>query len=175
VNDDVLLVFAETISHLIAARRKVTGRASRSYDELIVLAIRKVDEVAPVNVSKAAHAKARELGIQKDLRNYCWVCQTHKRAMKDVDRTVFHWEHYTTVDDMNREIRLLGEGPLPSDVANVLSRAKIVWLLESENVRLDRAGARSRRSDPIAAYEDAGIELMHDWGECRRMQCEWHG
>ncbi|WP_437985431.1 hypothetical protein [Sorangium sp. So ce117] len=175
MTDDVLLVFAETISHLMVAREKLTGHGSRSYDELIALAIRKVDEVAPVNVSGAAHAKARELGLEKDLRQYCWFCQPQKRGMKDNGRTIFHWEHYTTVDEMAREVHLLGENPTPHDVLTVLRRAKIVWILKSENVELDKSGVRSRRMDPVAAYKDARIELMHDWDDCRRIPCEWHG
>jgi hypothetical protein len=42
----------------------------RSYNELIDLAGRKVDEVAPLNVSKRAHEEATRLRIG-DLRDRC--------------------------------------------------------------------------------------------------------
>jgi len=175
MTDEILLIFAETIAHLISARARLKGHASRSYDELISLAIRKVDEVAPLNVSKAAAERARELRLAKDLRQYCWFCQTQKRGMKDPDREIFHWEHYTTVDEMAREIYSLGESPAPPDIAVVLRRAKIVWILKSENAKLSGAGAGSRRADPQQAYADAGITLGHEWTECTRVPCEWHG
>jgi len=172
--DEVLLVFAETIAHLIEARDRLKGRAFRSYDELISLAVRKVDEVAPVNVSEAAAKRARELGL-KDLRRYCWFCQPRKRGMNDLGRETFHWEHFATVSEMTREIYSLGEEPPIASIATVLSQARIVWILKSENARLSEAKSGSRRANPAEAYERVGIALEHDWAECVRIPCKWHG
>ncbi len=95
--------------------------------------------------------------------------------MKDPNREMFHWEHYTTVDEMTREIYSLDEDPVLSDIAAVLRRARIVWILKSENGKLSEAKAGSRRANPAQAYEGAGITLEHDWAECARIPCEWHG
>lgn len=58
---------AETVAHLLDARARARDGAIESYDQLLALAVRKADEIAPVNVSEAAHEKASELGI-RDLR-----------------------------------------------------------------------------------------------------------
>jgi hypothetical protein len=45
-------------------------------------------------------------------------------------------------------------------VAEVLRRElKVAWILKSEDAELTRLGFRSKRPDPVAAYEKAGIVL----------------
>jgi hypothetical protein len=153
---DVLVTMASTASHLLEARAAVTGPARRSYDELFALACRKVEEIAPVNASKAASERARELGLG-DLRTYCWFCpalRKHRVGVKN--RRLFLWEHYVPVADTQR--RLVGLGPRASldDVADILGETKIVWVLRDEG---DALGNRSR-ADPGRAYRDAGIDPM---------------
>ena len=83
-DQEALGAFARTVSHLLGMRAVVSGGAARSYDELLALACRKVDEIAPVNVSRKAQDKAAELGLG-DLRTYCWHCPISTRS---ADRVV---------------------------------------------------------------------------------------
>ncbi|MGK3994878.1 hypothetical protein [Sorangium sp. So ce1024] len=63
LDHEALGAFARTVSHLLATRAVVSRGAVRSFDELLALACRKVDEIAPVNVSKKAQDKADEPGL----------------------------------------------------------------------------------------------------------------
>jgi hypothetical protein len=152
----------------------VSGAANRSYDQLFDLAIRKVDEIAPLNVSQAAYEAGQERKLGKDLRTYCWLCQTQKRGMRDLNRKTFHWEHWLPVAEIARSIQAIAQ-PSKDEVLAALRQTRVVWITKDENTRLDQAKARSTRHDPARAYEDAGIELRYGWEECvNRVPCEWH-
>jgi hypothetical protein len=165
---DALSAMAQTVSHLLDMRAKVGGRAVRSYDELFKLACRKVDEIAPVNVSRAAQARADEL-VLGDLRRFCWHCpimSKHRHAKK----RLFLWEHYKPVADIQRELVALGPGPKVAQVAAILAKTKIVWVLRKEGIALGDGS----RPDPAATYRDSGVSLLYDWEGCRPINCERH-
>src|SRR5712672_2563530 len=99
---------ARTVSHLLDTRRGASGGAARSYDELLALACRKVDEIAPVNVSKKAQDKAADHGLA-DLRTYCWFCPIMSKLRDGPKRKrLFLWEHYKPVADIQDELEGLG-------------------------------------------------------------------
>jgi hypothetical protein len=157
-----------TVLHLLETRTSVNGRAKRTYDELLKLACRKVDEIAPVNVSKAARAEATKRNLE-DLRNYCWHCPimgTHK----DGTKRLFLWEHYKPVADIKNELLRLGPSPRPNQVSVILAKTRIVWVLRREGNAL---GDKSR-PDPARTYRDAGVELCHSWEDCAPIACNRH-
>jgi len=107
--------------------------------------------VLPI-VSAAAQARADQMGLP-DLRQFRWRDQPKK--MKDPDRSIFHWEHYTPVS--NIVDRLLHMETLNREtIAEILRTARIVWILKEENARLTH---RSRK-DPALDYRNAGIDLL---------------
>lgn len=170
IDQGVLNAFARTVSHLLATRAIVNRGAARSYDELLALACRKVDEIAPVNVSKKAQDKAKELGLE-DLRTYCWFCPIMSKLRDGPKRKrLFLWEHYKPVADLQSAILALGSDPSHEQVAAILGMTKIVWVLREEGEAL---GNRSR-PDPAKAYNDAGISLLHPWEACRPVDCGRH-
>jgi hypothetical protein len=168
MDQDALGAMSGTVSHLLEMMTLATGGAARSYDELFALACRKVDEIAPVNVSRAAQEMANELELD-DLRTYCWFCRsvsTHREG----GRRLFLWEHYHPVGDIQKELLGLGPSPRLGQVSEILAKTKIVWVLRREG---DALGNRTR-TDPGATYRDAGVDLLHRWEECGPIDCKRH-
>jgi hypothetical protein len=75
----------------------------------------------------------------------------------DRGRAIFHFEHMVPVKAI-RSACLNCKSV--DEVLGVLGRARVVWILKSENDELDRLGLRSDRSDPVAAYDQAGIVVV---------------
>lgn len=170
MDQDALSAFTRTVSHLLTTRAIVSRGAARSYDELLALACRKVDEIAPVNVSEKAQKKAKELGLD-DLRTYCWFCPIMSKLRDGPKRRrLFLWEHYKPVADIQNAILSLGPEPSQENVASILGMTKIVWVLREEGEAL---GNRSR-PDPARTYQDAGVSLLYPWEECRPVDCRRH-
>jgi len=103
-------------------------------------------------VSVAAQECAARMGLP-DLRQFRWKDQPKK--MKDPERAIFHWEHYTPVANIVEALIRI-DMPTLEAVANILRTAKIAWILKEENARLSH---RSRK-DPASDYANAGIELI---------------
>ncbi len=103
-------------------------------------------------VSAAAQARADQMGLP-DLRQFRWRDQPKK--MKDPDRSIFHWEHYTPVSNLVDGLLQI-RTPTLETIANILKTARIVWILKEENARLSH---RSRK-DPALDYRNAGIDLL---------------
>ncbi|WP_437629603.1 hypothetical protein [Sorangium sp. So ce854] len=169
-DSEVLNAFARTVSHILATRASVSGGAIRSYEELFQLACRKVDEVAPVNVSEKARDKAHELGLG-DLRTYCWFCPIMNK-LRDGPKVkrLFLWEHYTPVANIQAALRDLGRAPDLEQISAILGRTKIAWVLREEG---DKLGNRSR-PDPAKTYRDAGVTLVYRWEDCHPVDCRRH-
>ncbi len=161
-------MMAETVLHLRQMSEKASEGAARSYRELLDLACRKVDEIAPLNVSRAAQEKAGELGMG-DLRNLCWSCTGDH---KDIGgKRLFVWEHWKRAADIRDEVLALGSHPTIEQVASVLGQTRMAWILRREDVAL----GRKARPHPEKAYGDAGIELLYAWEQCRPVDCKGHG
>jgi hypothetical protein len=103
-------------------------------------------------VSTAAQARADQMGLS-DLRQFRWKDQPKK--MKDPDRSIFHWEHYTPVANIVDGLLQIETLSLEA-IAGILKTARIVWILKEENVRLSH---RSRK-DPALDYRNASIDLL---------------
>ena len=90
-------------------------------------------------ISKAAQRKARERGLGS-LAQYTWRDQ--RGSMIDTDRSIFHWDHYVTVKEMQRELLSLQQ------TGNKLGRIleQLERLLQVDDV------------DPVALAEDV---LLH--------------
>jgi hypothetical protein len=100
-----------------------------------------------------AAAEAERLGYG-DLRQY------HYDDRKEIGNTDFFlWEHYEQVRDMLDALRGL-ESPSVAEVAPILRRARIAWILREEGARLP---ANAARPDPAKAYASAGITLVDAW------------
>lgn len=168
-----LEVFAETIEHLLDARTRVHASASRSYDELFDLAVRKIDEIAPLNVSRRAQDAASGLGLG-DLRSYCWFCSPLSKH-KVAGKRLFVWEHYEPVAQMQYAIETLTRPRVRRDIVAILARTKVVWVHRDEDMKLNELRMKSTRPDPARAYVSAGIELIHPWEDCTRCACIGHG
>jgi len=163
-----LFAYARTICRILDERRSVEPLARRAFDELLALAVRKVDEIAPLNVSCLAFARAEALKVG-DLRNRCWFCREMKKEGREKGPHDFHWEHLVPAADLRKEIEQLSEST-PEAVAQILSRSKIVWVLAEEDDKLPHF----RRIEPERLYREAGIELKYPWAECARRPCSRH-
>jgi hypothetical protein len=167
---DALDAMARTVAHLLEMKAAMSGGVARSYDELLTLACRKVDEIAPVNVSKKAQEKANELGLE-ELRSYCWFCPIMSKLRDGPKRKrLFLWEHYRPVADIQSELLSLGPRPILEQASAILGKTRIVWVLREEG---DALGNRSR-PDPATTYHDASVELLYPWEDCRPIDCKRH-
>jgi len=117
-----------------------------------------------VNGSKAASDRARELGLE-DLRTYCWHCPIMGKHRKQ-----FLWEHHKPVADMRNEIYSMGPKVRLEEVAAILGKTRIAWVLQSEGKKL---GNKSR-PNPAATYRDAGVVLLYPWDKCRPIDRKRH-
>lgn len=134
--------------------------ARRGLMHMLLMLCRNMQETAPINASRAAQEEADKIGIG-DLR---------RKKFSDGSRFPggrgrFHWEHWRPAVDLRDEILRLRE-PTAESTAEVLRTARICWILQEENSKLNEIGCRTGRSDPGSAYAAAGIELAHEWSEC---------
>lgn len=152
---------AETALQLLLKTRTIRDEYAASvHSRLLNELVRHAP--AHVYVSAAAQREAStpewRLG---DLREYGWYDQV--RVMGDVGRKVFAWDHFHTVYELRRRLDALKK-PSIIRVRKVLRHASVAWILKTEDAELTRLGYRSRRPDPVAAYREAGIQLLGDPG-----------
>jgi hypothetical protein len=100
--------------------------------------------------SKAALETAQAHALE-DLRRLRWKDQ--KRKMKDSKRLIFHWEHVVQVTDIVDSILALKK-PTVGAIAEELKKAKVAWILKSENKKL------LHKNRPNDNYQTAGITLL---------------
>ena len=81
------------------------------------------------------------------------------RRLSDPGRRIFHWEHVLPRAQM-LDLLLAQLAPNVRSVHEVVSRARIAWILKSEDSMLSARGFRSRRSNPYQCYRDCNIELL---------------
>jgi hypothetical protein len=92
-----------------------------------------------------------------DLPQFHWDHQTGK--MRDHGRKVFHWEHMVPVGQLREEL-LAPAVVTTSDVKRVIRKARVAWILKSEDKKLTEKGVRNLRSEnPELDYQSVGIEL----------------
>ncbi|NBJ13695.1 hypothetical protein [Microvirga arsenatis] len=103
-------------------------------------------------VSVAAQERAKEMGLP-DLRQFRWKDQPKK--MKDPGRAIFHWEHYTPVANIVRDLLEINT-PSRETVTDVLKTARIAWILKEENACLNHRS----RPDSDNDYRAVGIRLL---------------
>ena len=71
--------------------------------------------------------------------------------MIDTDRSIFHWDHYVTVKEMQRELLSLQQTGSATErrVRSVLAKASVAWILKSEDRALNRRGYKEDLSQSI--------------------------
>jgi hypothetical protein len=111
--------------------------------------IKKCTNFFTPRISNAAHEEALRLGINLNKMNW------HSQPRFDRGRKTFHWEHMVPVKTIREECR---KARKEVEVLEILmTRPCVVWILKSEDDVLTRLGYRSKRDDPIRAYQEAGI------------------
>jgi hypothetical protein len=155
---DLLTPFAASIFAKSSALRRFDAAQALSKSQRARLVesisddIKKCTNFFTPRVSKAAHDKACELGC--DLVEMHW----HNQHRFDRERQTFHWEHMVPVKALREECCKANS---EAEILEILTtRLCVVWVLKSEDAELTRLGFRSIRKDPMAAYREAGIELL---------------
>jgi hypothetical protein len=133
------------------------NKKSKPMKKILVTAVRMLEYVSKRKASKAAQEIADRMGIGP-LIKYIWEDQTNKNKMNDINRKIFHWEQYYPVEQIIQELVNLEELDEES-ILSVIKKVKIIWILKSENKKLDKI-AKSVRPNPKLAYEKAGIEIV---------------
>jgi hypothetical protein len=118
---------------------------------------RKLEVFATPHVSKKAAQKAADMGINTDLRDLKWSDQPTK--LKDKGRRIFHLEHIVTVSQLAQKILELRNGSIEL-IEKEMRLADIAWILKDEDKNLTKKGYHSKRSNPLACYEECGIEFV---------------
>lgn len=120
--------------------------------ESITADIRKYTDCITPDVSIAARKAAERIGIE--LREKRWQDQ----PSFDPGRSLFHWEHMTTVSHIREQCT---GAESREAIAEVLgTECRVVWILKTENSELARLGYTHKRPDPEAAYRAARIEIL---------------
>jgi len=148
---EALAPIAQQLLTLAAQDGSPTARAAES---LLKHLLRELEDECPRNVSVRAAAEAQRRGYG-DLRRY------HYDDRAQIGGTQFFlWEHHEQVRDMLAALRDL-QSPSVAEVASILRRARIAWILREENTTLPHGP----RPDAASAYAAAGIELSWKWEE----------
>lgn len=125
-------------------------------DYLIDRCIRTASNLLMPNASKNALRLAKRLNIDlfaaKDgdkmkMKNYC---------LANNESDYFFYEHKETVSELRKRISTCAS---LQEVLLVFNSIEVVWVLNSENMKLVSNGHNSKRSNATAAYELAGIEV----------------
>lgn len=153
-SDELLWIFASSISCKASAPADLdlTPPQRARVLEAISDDIKKCTNFVKPEVSQAAREEAARIGVDLFSRNW------HDQHRFDPGRKTFHFEHVLPVNAL-REL-CVGAGSPEAVHALLRSRLRVAWILKSEDAELTRLGFRSRRSDPEAAYREAGIKLL---------------
>ena len=157
----------EFLSSMAGAASDLTKRihnttdvvAKRGLLSLLLTLCRNMEDVCPRNVSKAAQVKADELNLG-DLRQYHF--DDGGRFPGGRKASMLHWEHWKPAVDLRNEM-LSVEDPTPESMAAILMKARVCWILQEENDKLNSLGHRTKRLDPQTCYDEAGIEMHYSW------------
>lgn len=106
----------------------------------------------------AKEAKNRNLNLDH-LRETKWSNQA--KRLSDPQRKIFHFEHVVPNTQLANQIREVRNRPV-GEIEKLLKTAEIAWILKKEDKKLSANGHRSKRADPRACYEKAGIKLLED-------------
>jgi hypothetical protein len=145
------VVACSLISQIKSTNDKKTKKGLLS---LLLTLCRNMEDVAPRNASKKAQARADQLKLG-DLRSYHF--DDGPRFPGGRSNSKLHWEHWKPAVDIRSELLSLDE-PTTENVKDILSQAKICWVLLDENKLLDKRGQRKSRKDPAESYKIAEIE-----------------
>jgi hypothetical protein len=108
-----------------------------------------------VSVRAMKSAQARGVTITQ-LQETQWKNQVSK--LKDPKRREFHLEHVVPVNQIAQQILEEREQPV-SRLIEILQTAEIAWITKCEDKKLNEQ-FKSRRPNPMKAYEDCGITLV---------------
>jgi hypothetical protein len=98
------------------------------------------------------------------LENCSWSQQT--TLMKIKGHKIFHYDHIYPVSQLRDKLMEICNkkdmAKMKKDVEEELKRMDVAWILKDENVKLDKAGYKSKRPYPnlLDAYAEVGIELI---------------
>lgn len=129
---------------------KADKQCEKHFRRMLSVTIRNATEHPSftIEASKAARLKATELGIP--LEKMTWANQPRW----DKGRKIFAYEHMVPVNVMMRAVMAN-----PEQAEAVLRGARVAWILRTEDQKLNDAGFKSDRDDPVKAYESVGIEV----------------
>lgn len=134
-----------------------TNKNSLYLKKILVITVRTLEYVSGIKASKEAQKEANRMRLGK-LIKYKWEQQTINSGMKDKGRKIFHWEHYYPVNQIIKELVKL-EKLDDRSIYKVIKKTNIVWILKSENKKLDKI-AKSIRPNPKLSYKKAGIVIV---------------
>lgn len=126
-------------------------------DHLIDRCIRTASNLIIPNASKNALILAKRLhidlfaakeGDKVKIKNFC---------LANNESDYFYYEHKETVSELRKRISICTS---LQEVLFVFNSIEVVWVLNSENMRLVSNGHNSKRSDSNYAYTLAGIEIQ---------------
>ena len=127
--------------------------------ESLKWAIRIVEKFITPRASAEAQRIADSMGLGC-LSQYRWLEQPTK--MKDKNRKTFHFDHFYPVSQIRDELLAINLTVPESDlkeIKKIITKMDIVWITKAENQCLNTLGYRSKRPDPVAAYNHAGIDI----------------
>jgi hypothetical protein len=81
----------------------------------------------------------------------------HEQQRFDPGRKQFHFEHVVPVGVLRERCKACANAEAIGAV--LATEIRIAWILKEEDAVLTQLGFRSKRPDPDAAYEAAGIKL----------------
>jgi hypothetical protein len=151
--DELRRPFAAAIYAKVVALRQLSfvGHQKARLLESLSYDIRKYSDLISPEVSIQAKQEADRIGV--DLLTQEW----RNQPRFDPGRALFVFEHMATISSI-REQCMLAQSE--SDVADILrKRARVVWILRTEDEKLNSLGFKSNRANPEGAYHSAGIEL----------------
>lgn len=160
MQEEFLKAMAGAASDLVKRIHSTRDRkAKRGLLTLLLTLCRNMEDICPRNASKAAQTRADELNIG-DLRQYHF--DDGGKFPGGRKSSNLHWEHWKPAVDLRDEM-LSVENPDQKEMERILVKARVCWILMSENDALNSLGHRTRRSDPQKCYDDAGIEMNYEW------------
>jgi hypothetical protein len=123
--------------------------------------LRVASHLIPPDASTSAIKRAEKHGIdlfklrEKD-RNK--VEKQIKSKDKD-DREKFILEHFTPVNQIIKSI-IAEKNVHLNTYESALAKLKVIWVLKSEDDKLNKNGHRKNRPNPEDAYQKAGIKIL---------------
>lgn len=163
VMDDFTIILKEIMKHYnMSSKIQLTEKIHN--DMLVHLmdrCLRVASHLIPPCASESAIKRADKHNIdlfklrEKD-RN---KVEANIKKLDIKDNEKFILEHYLPVNHIIKEI-IAEKSPTLNTYENALKKLKVVWVLKSEDDKLNKNGHRKNRPNPEEAYQKAGIKIL---------------